>query len=228
MLKFSFYSRSAVMAAALLAGGVCQADEYHTKVLESPAPAEDLAPEIAKALAPTGIAVMRSETSTLCEIWLRKDIPAKADFEATNALLYPFEPGELIGVIRYRRRGADFRDRDIDRGMYTMRFQLQPIDGNHVGTSVTRDFMLLVNADGDKSLQPLPYEKLVELSATAAQATHPAIIALQSPNAEVKAPAVFEKGDDEWKVLQVGLETKTGEKKGVSVFAFVVEGSARE
>jgi len=212
----------------LSTAAICAADEYHIEKLDTAIPADEVSKEIAAVMSPTGFKVMRSETSTLCEIWFRKDIPVKADFKPSSALLYPFTAGEVIGVIRYRRRGADFRDRDIDRGYYTIRYQLQPIDGNHVGTSVTRDFLLLVNAENDETTKPLDFAKLAELSAEAAQASHPAIISLMKLNPEAKTPSVYEHGDDEWKVVQLPVPTVASDKKASLPISFVIEGAARE
>lgn len=168
----------ALLAAVCLASP-CLAADYRAEKLDEGPPA-DLAPEIAELLSPTGIRVIRGTKTKLCDIWLCKELAVKDGFEATPEVLYPFAPGQLIGVAQYRRRGSDFRDQDIDRGVYTLRYGLQPVDGAHVGTSLTRDFLLLLPADRDKSPGPLKYEPMTEASIEAAGTAHPALLSLQA------------------------------------------------
>ena len=48
---------------------------------------------------------------------------------------------------RWRRVDtADFRDQGIPAGTYILRYSQQPVDGAHVGTSTTRDFLALLPA----------------------------------------------------------------------------------
>jgi hypothetical protein len=140
------------------------ADEYAVAAIDSGPPADAVSKDIAAELAATGLKVT-SGSKTVCEIWLAKSSAAKADFKPSDTVLYPFEPGQLIGVLRFRAKGSDFRDQEIARGTYTLRYGQQPVDGNHVGTSPTRDFLLLVSAKKDTSPKPLDEKTLVQLSA---------------------------------------------------------------
>ncbi|MCA9269951.1 MAG: hypothetical protein KDA41_15830, partial [Planctomycetales bacterium] len=182
---------------ALLAWGcfaaTATAEAYRVKPLDEPAPSDDVAPAIAAQLAPAGVAVMRSETSTLCNIWLCKEWPVAAGFKPSAEVLYPFASGQLIGVLQLKRSSGDFRDQDIGRGVYTLRYAQQPVDGNHVGTSKTRDFLLLVSAEEDRAAEPLDLEKMIAASKEAAESSHPAMLALQAIAGDVdKTPAIRE------------------------------------
>ena len=116
---------------------------------------------------------------TVCEIWPCKHWDAQAaDFTATSEVLYPFQPGSLVGVIRFPGRGYDFRDQRMASGVYTLRYAQQPVDGNHEGTSITRDFLLMVKAEEDTSLEPMDNERLMEAAAEAAGTSHPAMLSL--------------------------------------------------
>ena len=84
-------------------------------------------------------------------------------------VIYPFSQGQMLGVIRYSRSGSDFRDQDIEAGVYTLRYAHQPVDGAHVGTSPTRDFLMLLNAEHDKVLKPASRDEMNEQSAEVAQ-----------------------------------------------------------
>jgi hypothetical protein len=92
-----------IWAAAATCSARGMAAEYQAVRLEKAPPKEELAPAIAESLQPAGIAFMRGENRTVCELWLCKKWEVQPDFKPTLQLLYPFKEGELVGVIRYPR-----------------------------------------------------------------------------------------------------------------------------
>ena len=88
----------------------------------------------------------------------------------------------LLGVISFPSGGKDFRGQAIKPGFYTMRYELLPEDGNHLGVAPTRDFVLLLaaGADNDPDAQ-YDFAQLVKLSAQAAGTNHPAVFLLLQP-----------------------------------------------
>ena len=203
--------------------------DFSVQVLKESPPTDELAEEIAAQLASTGFTVKRSETSTLCNIWFCKSWNVPADFKATSEVLYPFQPGQLVGVIEYKRRGEDFREQDINRGVYTLRYAQQPIDGNHEGTSPTRDFLLVVNAEKDKSAAVMDVRKLYTASAEAAESSHPGLLLMQAvpADAEASAPSI-RSTDDEWEIVRLAGEAVAGDAKRALVMDLVVVGHADE
>lgn len=173
---------SSILAVWLLfsAVSVRAEDEYNVQTWNEPAPAEGLSPEIAGQLSPTGFKVMKGASRTVCSFWPVKELKINKEFKPTAALLYPLELGQLVGVINFKRSAEDFRGQEIEAGTYTVRFALQPEDGNHVGTSDTRDFFVLVKPEDDASPAVMPKEELFPKSAAAAGTTHPAMMALLS------------------------------------------------
>jgi hypothetical protein len=217
--------------AALSVGLACSApslrgQEYTVEVINEPAPADELSADVAAQLAQTGVRVLQDGTRAVWEIWPAKRWQVETGFEPTAARLYPFVPGELIGVARLPRRGADFRDQTLGRGVYTLRYALQPIDGNHVGTSPTRDFFLLLPAGDDPSPAPLDTETMQETSAKAAGSSHPAMICLQKLGDDAQPPAVRLLENQEWWVLRLA-GTAGDDGKPLSV-DLVVVGHAAE
>ena len=108
---------------------------------------------------------------------------------------------------------------------------VQPVDGNHVGTSETRDFLLLLPAGEHKDPAKLEMENLYKLSRDAAETTHPAIMPLRavSPDLE-KAPAmVHDEAAELWSVVVKGTTT-TGnpEQTESKMIQLVVVGHAAE
>jgi hypothetical protein len=210
----------------LIASGA--ADEHRVDVLAEAPPADALSVEIIAQLSPTGVKVT-SGARTVCEIWLCKEWPAKANFQPTNDVLYPFEPGHLIGALRFRGRANDFRDQQISRGVYTLRYAQQPVDGNHVGTSPTRDFLLLSKAAEDTSPEPLDVEQLTSGSAEAAGTSHPALLSLQRPQGEGNAaPTIRHNDESDWWIVRLTGQAKTGQETRTLPLELVVVGHAAE
>ena len=184
-------------------------------------PADELSEAIAAQIGTSGWTVIRGTKSTVCDVWPCKEWTVKADFKPTPELLYPFEPGQLLGVIRYRRKGGDIRDQELARGIYTIRYALQPVDGNHEGTSPTRDFLLLVRADADQSAEPMEEEELNELSAEAADSSHPAMLALQKAKGQTgDVPSMRHDQEKDWWIVHFTGKAAAGNqtrKLGVEV-----------
>lgn len=207
---------------------VC-AQEYRVEVLEEAAKAEGLGKEIASLMADKGLRVIRGSSRTVCDIWPCKKWDVIGDFKPTSERLYPFKPGQLIGLLHFRRRGKDFRDQTVSSGWYTLRYGLQPTDGNHEGTSPTRDFLLLVPVEQDKSQKPLALEKLLEASIEAAGGGHPAMLCLQQPAKEApEKPKLRHVESTDWWIMQfAGTGVVKGKTKPLPV-DLVVAGHADE
>jgi len=57
-----------------------------------------------------------------------------------------------FGVVRVHERRKDFRNDDIEPGVYTMRLGILPTDGDHLGTSPHPYMAVLVPAQYDEGL----------------------------------------------------------------------------
>lgn len=216
----------ASLAVVLLCVSAALADDYSVKKLEEKPPVDEMPKAIAGQLDETGYTVTKGEETTLANIWFTKEWDVKEGFSPTLDVLYGFKPGHLVGVIQWKRKGADFRDQEIARGVYTLRYALQPNDGNHVGTSPTRDFLLMVEAAKDEAAEPMEAEKLSQLSAEAAESTHPAMLALQLvPTKADQRPAIHFQERNEFHILRATGKSKAGKPVDVDI---VVVGHADE
>jgi len=203
------------------------AQEYRVERLDSPPP-EGVAPAIAECLAPVEYKITNGKR-TICELWPASEWTIAADFKSSSSEIYPFEMGQLIGVVRYPRKGGDFRGREIPKGIYTLRFGLQPQDGNHVGTSDTRDFLLLLSAADDTDPQPLDKPRLFKLSAKTSGTTHPAMLSFLAVPAEPgDLPALIHHESRELWSLRFDNPSKAGDKPANLVVELVVVGKAAE
>ena len=199
------------------------AADYRVEPLAEGPPADALKAEIAGKLSGSGVRVIRGTKTTYCDIWLCKQWDVQPDFKPTTEVRYPFQAGQLIGVARFGRKGADFRDQDIAKGVYTIRYGQQPVDGAHVGTSLTRDFLLLIRADDETEAAPTGKDDLIERSSAAAESSHPCLLSMQRVAAE-KYPSMRHNDETDWWV--VGLQGEGGGKP-LSI-EFVISGVATE
>ncbi|MEX2186893.1 MAG: hypothetical protein WD875_08875 [Pirellulales bacterium] len=221
-----------VLIVALLASVVAApsraADEYRIEAIADAAPADALSEEVAALIDSSGYKVVKGASRTVCELWLCKSWPVKGDFKATDAVAYPFSQGQLIGVLRLKNKGGDFRDQEIAKGVYTLRYAQQPVDGNHIGTSPTRDFLLLVAADADKSAKPIELQGLIEHSAAAAESKHPAMLALKKPKGDGAKPTLVHDEAAELWLATIAGKVEVGGKTAALPISIVVVGHANE
>jgi len=145
---------------------------------------EGLSSSIAKLVSPDGYQIA-GEDGPVLEVWMLKQVPVKPEFKPNFTQFYPFNNGQLVGAMRIPEGVdyTDFRGQQMKPGTYTLRYGKQPMDGNHVGTSQTYDFLLALPAKADTKTDPIgDFYKLSELSAKAVGSTHPAIFSLQDPS----------------------------------------------
>lgn len=143
------------------------------------------APDAIKAaIADSGYRVSGSDGKVLAEIW-----PAKSGAEnksGGSGALYPeLVRGAFYGIISFPNGAGDYRGQKIAAGTYTLRYELLPEDGNHLGVAPNPDFFLLVPVASDPDpAAKLEYAALVRLSAKSAGVSHPAPFALVTPAAK--------------------------------------------
>ncbi|HEY7544886.1 MAG TPA: hypothetical protein VID27_08390, partial [Blastocatellia bacterium] len=99
-----------------------------------------------------GYRVLMDDGSVVCELWLRKTLPASAKRDVSGAIYTEIPDSALIGVISFPKGGGDFRGQGIKAGAYTLRYALHPIDGNHLGISPVRDFLVMIPVAEDKDV----------------------------------------------------------------------------
>jgi hypothetical protein len=132
------------------------------------------------ALAGSGYRVLDDQGKNYAEFWLRKTIPATGKPAGSQgAVLFPvLTEGEWLGALRFPGEGHDYRDQTIAKGVYTIRYGLQPVNGDHLGVSTYRDYVLLVPAARDKTPANLVPKQLEQQSAESAGTNHPAVLML--------------------------------------------------
>ncbi len=204
-----------------------RAQELRVEVIEGQPESGDLSKELMATLSDEGLRIRQGADRIVCEIWISRQWEIEAGFEASEQRLYPFKAGDLIGLIHFPRRGKDFRNQTVKSGWYTLRFGLQPVDGNHEGTSITRDFLMLVDAAQDAPDKEWDAKELYKASGKALGTTHPALMCLQSAG---KGPETTIRHDEthDWWILHALGEGIADQKKSVVALDLVVLGHAAE
>jgi hypothetical protein len=173
---------------SVLAAGLAHAAEPKVEGVKEP-PA--VAKEIAAVLQADGYRVLGADGKPLAEIWFRKEVPVTPKREVEGAIYPTLSPGEFLGVMALPAVAKDFRGQTIKPGTYTLRYELLPNDGNHLGVAANRDFALLVrDADDPGPDKTLSLDELVKLSDRAAGTSHPAVFSMVAP-ANRALPAAY-------------------------------------
>lgn len=162
-----------LLACLALASGA-RAQDYKAETFDAPAPAE-LAPAIRETLSGTAVRVIGPD-GPVCEIWLRNPVPARAAAEQKLGVAYgQFAEGTLFGAVRFLRENRDFRKQFVKPGVFTLRYALNPVDGNHMGVSPIRDFLLLLPATEDVNPANVTRDDTIKLSKKSIGLNHPSV-----------------------------------------------------
>jgi hypothetical protein len=206
---------SAAAALVLLVAGRVGAEPTYSIKEGKTEPPKELKPAVAVLLDDAAIQLLDDKGTLLCEVWFRKEVPAKATPEQVKNGLTLREIPEttLLGALRVHKTLTDYRKQKIKEGVYTLRLAYQPADGDHMGTAPNNEFCLPVAADDDKDAALMKPKALQEASAKVAGGSHPAVLLLFPPKAKAPDAAKLEKDDmDDWIVTR-GVEVKAGEAR---------------
>ncbi|HXY34816.1 MAG TPA: hypothetical protein VEI07_11355 [Planctomycetaceae bacterium] len=219
----SFRSTFLVAAAACVLLLTGAADEKTlTSIDKGP---DGLAPAIASLVNPKGYRV-QSDEGAVCDVWLLKDVALKPGFKQTLNVKYPFQTGELVGVLRVgdKVEFTDFRGQPVKPGVYTLRYGQQPQDGNHIGTSDVYDFLVALPAASDTDPKLfVPPDRLHKASSKSVGTNHPAIFSLLAVESPIASPTLSKEENDRW-VLGVPVQGDDGGKKSSLSLRVVVIG----
>ena len=138
----------------------------------------DLHASVAALLQPGGVrAVVDGVT---LDFWWSGALPAGGGSPAGWSAV---PEGTLIGAVRLSASFRDIRGSVIKPGIYTLRYGLQPDNGDHLGASPHRHFLLISPAGDDRTAGPLGHEGAIEISKGAVGGSHPAIWSIDPPAA---------------------------------------------
>jgi hypothetical protein len=142
-------------------------------------PAAELAAGIASRLVPAAKVVIGEAT---LDIWLVKAVEgAGADWSSV-------ESGTLVGALRVTGTFKEIRGKMVKPGVYTLRYGQQPQNGDHLGISQFREFLLISPTAIDIDPKVLGFDGVVALSKEVIGTAHPASLSLDPPHDAPGAP----------------------------------------
>ena len=166
---------------------------------------DELQPAIKTAIgaAPGARVVMGSTT---LELWW--GAPKAAAWDA-------LEEGAVIGAMRVTGAYRDIRGKVVKAGVYTLRYALQPQNGDHLGAAPNREFLLLSPAAVDADPKPLGFDGTVALAKQTTGTSHPASLSIDPPSS-TDAPLTTYTTDPELKGVVF--------KAGSLIFGLILSG----
>lgn len=216
-------SRLAVILLALFAvvparTGVSAQDLVAAAHSEDP-PAE-LADPIKALLAGGGQKATAGTTEV--SFWWVKAVPLKAGSEP--AAWSQVTEGTLVGAVRLSAALDDIRGRRIKAGVYTLRYGVQPNNGDHLGVSPFRDFLLLSPIALDKDPAPIEHDPLAEMSGKSIGSSHPAAWSIDPPVATENVLAVHTNDAGHKSVIFQIPAARDGKEAGTIRFGLILIG----
>lgn len=159
-----------------------------------------------------------------CDVWMRAAI-ATGKTDQPGAVYTSLGESTLVGVITFAKATTDFRGQSVKPGSYTLRYALHPADGNHMGISPVRDFLVLLPVAMDPNPDAaFKFEDLTKTSTKVTGTNHPGVLSLVQID---KAPASPNISQDESNhiVFSGSLKSQSG---AVIPIAFIVKGHAEQ
>ncbi|HVO61364.1 MAG TPA: hypothetical protein VMT53_10545 [Terriglobales bacterium] len=187
-----------ILAAFLLSLSLASAFAGTAKVERVDKPSDSPVPTtVWDVLDAKGYRLTLDDGAAVADVWLRKNIPPSGAKETEGVLFPEIPPSTLLGVISFPKPAADFRGQQIKPGFYDLRYELIPNDGNHLGVSPNRDFVLLVPpvSDSDPAAQ-FKFNEVVALSRKATGTNHPGPLSLVQADSAI--PGLSHNDQDQW------------------------------
>ena len=203
---------------------LCAVAAFAQKIEKLPALDDAAVPAAVKnVLDTTGTRVLLNDGTPLAEIWLRKSTPKNT--KANSEVLFPqLAISQMVGVVRFPNGAKDFRGHAVKPGIYTMRYDVQPNDGDHLGTAPNSDFLLLLPAAEDTDPNAVMEPKqLATASSHASGLRHPSVFEMMGPDPG-DLPRAYTNADS-YLIFANNLKTEDGKTFPIAV---VLKGQAAQ
>jgi hypothetical protein len=162
-------------------------------------PPADLSGGVASRLSPAAKIVNGPAT---LEIWIVDNVESSGGAGWSGV-----DSGTLVGAVRVSGEYKEIRGKVVKPGVYTLRFGLQPQNGDHLGISTYRDYLLLSPAALDRDPKVLGFDGVVAISKEVIGTAHPASLSLDPPEDAPGAVLSVYKNElgHDGVVLQIGV-----------------------
>jgi hypothetical protein len=192
-------------------------------------PPKELAPAIREKLQPKAVQLLDGD-KLVYEFWFDSEIALKAKPDAANKALDAIKETTLLGAAAVSSSQRDFKDNEIVPGIYTIRFGLQPQDGDHLGTADFPYFAVLIKAALDTDVDGLStFKKMTKASSKDTATGHPMVLSLRPVDSDqgefpkLNAPAADQQGV----LLKEPAKVAGSEQPMAIAFDFVFKGHGK-
>jgi hypothetical protein len=165
------------------------------------------------------------------EFWWAAEVPLQSKPASLAKALDAVKPAILLGAVSLPKAQRDYRDDELAAGVYTMRFALQPQDGNHLGSAEFLYFAVLVPAKLDTKPDGIAdYKALVKASSKETSTEHPVVLSLRPASSEEGELPKLNDPAPEHKSIRVKVPAKVAgsDQKTDLVFEVVYQGVAKK
>lgn len=211
----------------LLAASALSAAELTLKVVDQDPP-KALDAAISATLQKKSIQLLDGDKQVF-EFWFVSELPLASKPASVAKALDSVKQAALLGAVSVPKAMKDYRDDELAAGVYTVRFALQPQDGNHLGTAEFSYFAVLVPAKLDTKPDGLAdFKALTKASSKETATDHPVILSLRpASSADGELPKLNDPAP-EHKSVRVRVPASAGGEKTSLVFEVVYEGKGHK
>jgi hypothetical protein len=226
-LKSLLRNTSIISCLAVFCSVALNASDFSIKPIDK-APPSNLGESIKAELSDKALVILQKD-KPVYELWLRKELPLKTPITSSAKALASVGQASLLGAITVVADERDYRDDELYKGVYTIRFGLRPEDGNHLGTSEHLFFAVLIDAENDQELVKIVKTKqLVKASSKTSATDHPMILSLfPVKQSDAVTPSIHEPALEHEAIrLSIPAKSQDGSDAGSVVFDLVIAGLA--
>jgi len=209
--------RFVILAVAILAVATASAQTKVSALSEKPP--SQLAPAIVPLLQANGVTAIVGGATL--DIWWAQSVALNGDGPGWSTV----ESGTLVGAMRVTGPFKEIRGKVVQPGVYTLRYGLQPQNGDHLGISTFREFLVLSPASVDTDPKVLGFDGAVALSKQVIGTSHPAALSIDPPEDAPGAVLSTYKNDSghDGVVFEVP-RSQGGKAAGTVKFGLIVSG----
>ena len=195
------------------------AAEFSVKVGAKSFPKE-LAGPITALLNPAAVQLTEGDKAVY-DFWFVKEAALKSMPASPDSGLKTIREAALLGAVVVHRAQHDYKNNEIAPGAYTMRFALQPQDGDHLGTALFPYFAVLIPA----KLDPAPdgisaYRPMVKASGKETATGHPMVLSLRPMSKSMEGLPKLNEPQAEHRSVQLKISGKAPDVEEVSPLFF--------
>ena len=215
-----------LFATLVLCTSIASAAELTLKVADK-TPPDEIKESIRSLLQPKAVQLLQGDKPVI-ELWLAKELALQSKPSSPATALDALKQTTLLGAASFAAPRRDYREDEIAKGVYTIRFAHQQQDGNHLGTAEFTYFAVLVPAKLDSAPDGIKdYKQLVNTSSKETSTDHPMVISLRPvASAEGELPKIAEPAP-EHKSVRVRIPGKGADTSPV-VFDIIYEGKGHK